>query len=326
METGPYGIIQSAADFIKLIQKEDIVPAKADRILFKLAPFVIFLAVFVGFSVIPLGPSWPGSGINSGVFFFLAIVSLDVVGILIAGWSSNNKYSTIGTFRAVAQIISYEVPLGLSVLCVCMVCQTLDLQEISYQQSHLSSGSQFFLGVESWGQSIAATGGFLTWNVFRMPLLLFVWIIFFIASLAESNRAPFDLPIAESELVSGYHTEYSGFRWASIMLSEYAMMLLVSMLGTVLFFGSWYTPFPNMGSIKLADWTTGEAGSFVGTAWGIFWLMTKSLLFVGMQIWVRWTFPRLRIDQLMKLSWKYLTPVSLALVILCGLWRLYIVL
>jgi NADH-quinone oxidoreductase subunit H len=326
METGPYGIIQSIADFIKLIQKEDIVPAKAEKLLFRLAPFIIFLSIFVGFSVIPLSPSWPGSGIYSGVFFLLAIVSLDVVGIMIAGWSSNNKYSTIGTFRAVAQIISYEVPLGLSVLCVCMVCQTLDLQEISYQQSHLSTGNQFFLGVSSWGETISASGGFLTWNVFRMPLLFLAWVIFFISSLAESNRAPFDLPIAESELVSGYHTEYSGFRWASIMLSEYAMMLLVSVLGTVLFFGSWATPLPNLGEIKLADWTTGEAGTFVSTAWGIFWLMGKSMLFVGLQIWIRWTFPRLRIDQLMKLSWKYLTPVSLALVILCGFWRLYIVL
>jgi len=326
METGPYGIVQSVADFIKLIQKEDIVPAKADRVLFKLAPFVIFLAVFVGFSVVPLGPSWPGSGIHSGVFFLLAIVSLDVVGIMIAGWSSNNKYSTLGTFRAVAQIISYEVPLGLSVVCVCMVCQTLDLQEISYQQSHHYSGEQYFLGVSAWGESISTSGGFLTWNVFRMPLLFIAWIIFFISSLAESNRAPFDLPIAESELVSGYHTEYSGFRWASIMLSEYAMMLLVSVLGTVLFFGSWSTPLPNIGAVPLADWTTGETGSFVGISWGIFWLLSKSLLFVVIQIWVRWTFPRLRIDQLMKLSWKYLTPVSLALVILCGFWRLTIVL
>jgi NADH-quinone oxidoreductase subunit H len=326
MEVGPYGIIQSVADFIKLIQKEDIVPAKADKLLFRLAPFVIFVAVFVGFSVIPLAPSWPGAGVYSGVFFLLAIVSLDVVGILIAGWSSNNKYSTIGTFRGVAQIISYEVPLGLSVLCVCMVCQTLDLQEISFQQSHLSSGDQYFLGVSSWGESLSAAGGFLTWNVFRMPLLFIAWIIFFIASLAESNRAPFDLPIAESELVSGYHTEYSGFRWASIMLSEYGMMLLVSVLGTVLFFGSWSTPFPNMGMVALADWTTGKAGSMAEIAWGIFWLMSKSLMFVALQIWVRWTFPRLRIDQLMKLSWKYLTPVSLALVILCGFWRLTVVL
>ncbi|MFN8336594.1 MAG: complex I subunit 1 family protein [Cyclobacteriaceae bacterium] len=326
METGPYGIVQSIADFIKLIQKEDIVPAKADRLLFMLAPFVIFLAVFVGFAVIPLAPAWPGSGISSGVFFLLAIVSLDVIGIMIAGWSSNNKYSTIGTFRAAAQIISYEVPLGLSVLCVCLVCQSLDLQEISYQQSQVYAGEKFFLGVTRWGESLSAAGGFLNWNVFRMPLLFFAWVIFFIASLAESNRAPFDLPIAESELVSGYHTEYSGFRWASIMLSEYAMMLLVSVLGTVLFFGSWSSPFPDIGVVKLGSWTSGTAGSWSATTWGIGWLMIKSLIFVTGQIWVRWTFPRLRIDQLMKLSWKYLTPVSLALVILCGFWRLYIVL
>ncbi|MBL7840767.1 MAG: NADH-quinone oxidoreductase subunit H [Cyclobacteriaceae bacterium] len=326
METGPYGLMQSVADFIKLIQKEDIVPAKADQWLFKIAPFIIFLAVFVGFAVIPLGPAWSGAGISSGVFFLLAIVSLDVIGIMIAGWSSNNKYSTLGTFRAAAQIISYEVPLGLSVLCVCMVCQTLDLQEISYQQSHGYSGEQFFLGVSSWGQSLSAVGGFLSWNVFRMPLLFIAWIVFFISSLAEANRAPFDLPIAESELVSGYHTEYSGFRWASIMLSEYAMMLLVSVLGTVLFFGSWATALPDLGPVRLGTWTSGVAGTWSVTAWAIFWLILKSLFFVALQIWVRWTFPRLRIDQLMKLSWKYLTPVGLALVILCGFWRLYIVL
>lgn len=326
METGPYGIVQSVADFIKLIQKEDIVPAKADKLLFRVAPFIIFVSVFVGFAVIPLAPSWPGSGIHSGVFFLLAIVSLDVVGIIIAGWSSNNKYSTLGTFRAVAQIISYEVPLGLSVLCVCMVCQTLDLQEISYQQTHLSAHEQYFLGVPAWGEYVSASGGFLTWNVFRMPLLFCAWIIFFIASLAEANRAPFDLPVAESELVSGFHTEYSGFRWASIMLSEYAMMLLVSVLGTVLFFGSWGTPLPNLGAVKLAAWTSGETGSLASIVWGIFWLISKSLIFVAIQIWIRWTFPRLRIDQLMKLSWKYLTPVSLALVILCGFWRLSVAL
>lgn len=326
METGPYGIVQSVADFIKLIQKEDIVPAKADPLLFRLAPFIIFLAVFIGFAVIPLAPAWPGAGISSGVFFLLAIVSLDVIGIIMAGWSSGNKYSTLGTFRAAAQIISYEVPLGLSVLCVCMVCQTLNLQEISFQQSAGYGNEHYFLGVGGWGELVSASGGFLTWNVFRMPLLFVAWIIFFIASLAESNRAPFDLPIAESELVSGYHTEYSGFRWASIMLSEYAMMLLVSVLGTVLFFGSWATPLPNIGPVTLANWTSGQAGNWTGTAWGIFWLMSKSLIFVGLQIWVRWTFPRLRIDQLMKLSWKYLTPISLALVILCGIWRLYIVL
>src|SRR5690606_38262071 len=247
METGRYGVAQSVADLVKLLIKEDIVPAKADPLLFRIAPLIIFTAVFAGFAFLPLSPTWAGASVASGLFFLLAIISLDVIGIIMAGWSSHNKYSTLGTFRAAAQIISYEVPLGLSVLCVCMVCQTLDLQEISYQQSHLSNNPSYFLGVSSWGESVSSAGGFLTWNIFRMPLLFLAWIIFFIASLAESNRAPFDLPIAESELVSGYHTEYSGFRWASIMLSEYAMMLLVSVLGAVLFFGSWSTPLPNIG-------------------------------------------------------------------------------
>lgn len=322
METGKYGLAQSIADVIKFIQKEDIVPARADATLFKLAPILIFAAVFTGFSVIPLSPSWPGSGIASGVFFLLAFISLDVIGIIIAGWSSNNKYSTLGTFRSAAQIISYEVPLGLSVLCVCMICQTLDLQEISFQQGILMTEPQYFLGIKPLGLETKAVGGFITWNIFRMPLLIFAWVIFFIASLAESNRTPFDLPEAESELVGGYHTEYSGFRWASIMLAEYGMMLLVSLLSAILFFGSWNTPLPNIGSLKLAVWTTGVPGTMAATLWGIFWLLLKSLGFVALQMWIRWTFPRLRIDQLMRLSWKYLTPAALALVILCGFWRL----
>jgi NADH-quinone oxidoreductase subunit H len=322
MEAGKYGILQSFADGLKFFQKEDIVPTRADAVLFKIAPVIIFAAVFTGFSVIPLSPSWPGSGIESGIFFLLAFIALDVIGIIIAGWSSNNKYSTLGTFRSVAQIISYEVPLGLSVLCVCMICQTLDLQEISFQQGYLASETHYFLGIKAWGIDATAIGGFLAWNIFQMPLLFFAWIIFFIASLAESNRAPFDLPEAESELVGGYHTEYSGFRWASIMLAEYGMMLLVSLLGAVLFFGSWNTPLPNIGSFKLAVWTTGIPETLTATVWGIFWLISKSLGLVGLQMWVRWTFPRLRIDQLMRLSWKYLTPAALALIILCGFWRL----
>jgi NADH-quinone oxidoreductase subunit H len=326
METGKFGILQTVADLLKLLQKEDIVPSAADSKLFKIAPLLIFVAVFAGFAVLPLAPNWGGAGVTSGVFLLLAIVSLDVIGILIAGWSSANKYSTLGTFRAAAQLISYEVPLGLSVLCVCMVCQTLDLQEITLQQSYLSKAPQYFMGVKSWGSETAMVGGFLTWNVFRMPLLFLAWVIFFIASLAEANRAPFDLPEAESELVAGFHTEYSGFRWALIMLAEYAMMLLVSLLGAILFFGGWNTPLPNIGTLPLATWTTGEVGSISAILWGTFWLTSKGVLFVIIQMWVRWTYPRLRLDQLMQLSWKYLTPTSLALIILCGFWKLITVL
>ena len=309
MEVGYYGIGQTVADLLKLLQKEDIVPAKAERRLFKIAPVVIFVSVFAGFSLLPLGPAWPGAALSSGVFLLLAIISLDVIGIIMAGWSSNNKYSVLGTMRSAAQLISYEVPMGLSVVAVCIFCQTLNLQEISLQQGLLSGEPKFLFDIPGWEIRVDKIGGFLAWNVFRMPLLFFAWMIFFIASLAECNRAPFDLPEAESELVAGYHTEYSGFRFAVIMLGEYAMMLLVSMLGVVLFFGSWNTPLPNMGDVALATWTTGEPGSIPSTLWAISWLVSKSLFFVCVQIWIRWTYPRLRVDQLMSLSWKYLTPL-----------------
>jgi NADH-quinone oxidoreductase subunit H len=322
MEVGYYGLAQSIADLLKLIQKEDIVTDKADKAIFRIAPIVIFTTVFAGFAVIPLSASWNGANISTGLFFLLAIVSLDVIGIVMAGWSSNNKYSMMGTMRAAAQLISYEVPLGLSVVCVCMVTQSLDLQQISYQQSTFSTQPEFLFGIRATGIEVNSTGGFFLWNVFRMPLLALVWVIFFIASLAESNRAPFDLPEAESEIVAGFQTEYSGFRWAVIMLAEYGMMLLVSLLGTILFFGSWSSPLPNIGSVKLGDWTNGVPGSVASYVWGAFWLLSKALFFIALQMWVRWTFPRLRVDQLMALSWKYLTPISLLLIVVIGTWKL----
>ncbi len=226
----------------------------------------------------------------------------------------------LGTMRSAAQIISYEVPLGLSVLCVCMVCETLDLRKFLISKAPLKTSA-----ISIWeriGVDTSSIGGFLTWNIFSMPLLFGAWIIFFISSLAECNRAPFDLPEAESEIVAGFQTEYSGFRWAVIMLAEYGMMLLVSILGAVLFFGSWSTPFPNIGSVTLAAWTTGSHGTIASTLWGIFWLVSKSWFLVSLQMWVRWTYPRLRVDQLMDLSWKYLTPLALGLVILCGFWKI----
>jgi NADH-quinone oxidoreductase subunit H len=324
MEVGPYGILQTVADLIKLLQKEDIAPAASDTRVFKLAPVLIFAIVFTGFAFVPLSPGWSGVSFSSGIFLLLAIVALDVIGVIMAGWSSNNKYSSLGTLRSAAQIISYEVPLGLSVVCVAIVCQSLDLQEISYQQGTLihdwkglEGDNNFFFGIRALDLNTTATGGFLSWNVFRMPLLFPVWIIFFIASLAECNRAPFDLPEAESELVAGFHTEYGGFRWGIIMLGEYALMLLVSMLSVILFWGSWNSPIPNFPSLALADWTTGNT-------WGIFWLVLKTGIMVALQIWVRWTFPRLRIDQLMSLGWKYLIPVSFGLIISIGCWKIYL--
>lgn len=315
MEVGYYGLLQTVADLIKLLQKEDIVPRQAQVLLFKAAPVFIFIAVFGGFSVIPLSPSWPAASVSSGVFLLLAIVSLDIIGIVVAGWSSGNKYSSLGSFRAVAQIVSYEIPLTLSVLCVVIFSGSLDLQEISLQQGVLSQESQYLFGVRSW--QINSTGGFLAWNVFQMPFLFIAWIVFFISSLAESNRAPFDLPEAESELVAGFQTEYSGFRWSILALSEYAMMLLVSLLGAILFFGSWNSILPNVGGWDLASATT-------GAVWGIFWIVIKTVSLTILQIWVRWTYPRVRIDQLINLSWKYLVPLSLILVIISGFWKLWL--
>lgn len=297
MEVGHYGMLQTVADLLKLLQKEDIIHHGADRILFKAAPFVVFGAVFTGFSLIPLAPSWSGAGAASGIFLLFAIISLDVIGIMMAGWSSHNKYSALGTLRAAAQVISYEVPLTLCILAVVIHAGTMDLQVISFQQG------------------TASVTGFLAWNIIQQPLLIPVGIIFFLTSLAECNRAPFDLPEAESELVAGYQTEYSGFRWAILMLAEYAMMLLMSFLFTILFLGSWNTPLPNIGELKFADWTT-------GAVWGLFWITSKALTMVGVQIWVRWSYPRVRIDHLMSLGWKWFTPVMLALVILIGGWKL----
>jgi NADH-quinone oxidoreductase subunit H len=322
MEVGYYGVAQTVADLIKLLQKEDIVPANAQKGLFKLAPLVIFVSVFAGFSVLPLNPTWAGAGFSSGLFFLLAIISLDIIGIMMAGWSSNNKYSVLGTMRSAAQLVSYEVPLGLSVIAVCLFTQTLNLQEISYQQGILARQPMYLFDMPALGVQVQKVGGFLAWNIFRMPLLFFTWVIFFIASLAECNRAPFDLPEAESELIAGFHTDYSGFRFAVIMLGEYAMMLLVSMLGVILFFGSWNTPLPDIGGLRLASWTTGQPGNLSASLWGIFWLTGKALFFVAMQMWVRWTYPRLRVDQLMTVSWKYLTPAALVMIVVFAFWKI----
>lgn len=322
MEVGKWGLLQLIADLLKLLQKEDIVPKAADKWLFLGAPFVIFAAVFAAYAVIPLAPGLSGSGAAVGVFYLLTILSVDVIGILMAGWGSNNKYSLFGAMRAVAQIVSYEIPLGLSVLCVVMLTQTLDLQVISFQQGIYSPEAIYLFGLKDLGVDVTQVGGFLSWNVVRNPFLLIVYVIFFIASLAECNRAPFDLPEGESELVGGFHTEYSGMRYALLMLSEYGMMLLVSLLGAVLFLGSWNTPFPNLGPLRLADWTSGEPGTWLGYLSGAFWLLSKALLGVLVQMWVRWTLPRLRVDQLMYLGWKVLTPVGLVLFFVSGVWRL----
>lgn len=325
MEVGPKGIIQTIADVVKLLQKESIVPTATDKWVFLAAPVVIFVAVFAGFAVMPLAPGLIGSSTAVGVFYLIAIISLDVIGILLAGWASNNKYSILGAMRAVSQVISYEIPVTFMVLAVVMISQSLDLSVINYQQGILSPDTNYLFGIKSWGVDVTDVGGIVTWNIFRYPLLLAGLPIFFIATLAESNRAPFDLPEAESELIAGFQTEYSGFRWSIIMLAEYVMMMLVAMLGVTLFLGGWNTPLPNMGGVRLADMTTGTIGSTSGYIWGIFWLLFKSVIWVTLQIWIRWAYPRLRVDQLLYLCWKVLTPAAILIVLGAGVWRMLMV-
>ncbi|MCS7005190.1 MAG: NADH-quinone oxidoreductase subunit H [Cytophagales bacterium] len=324
-EMGPKGIFVMIADGLKLIQKEDIIPQKAHRFFFLSAPFIIFMAVFAGFAVVPLTSSIIGSETATGVFYVLAITSLDIIGIFMAGWGANSKFTLYGAMRSVSQIVSYEVPLGLSVLSIVIISQSLNLQEICKQQGILSEQTQYLFGLKFLGIPTNSIGGFLCWNIVRFPLSIFVMLIFFIAGLAESNRAPFDLPESESEIIGGFHTEYSGFRWAVVMLSEYAMMLLVCMLTSILFLGGWNTPLPNIGSWKFAAWTTGTPGTFLGNIWSAFWLISKSFLLIFLQMWIRWTFPRLRVDQLTDLSWKYLTPFALGFVILASVWRVLMI-
>ncbi len=310
-EVGKFGSLQTFADILKMLQKELIIPTAADKILFIMAPAIIFIAVYLGFAALPWAPGLAPSKLNLGLYYIFAIISIETLGILMAGWGSNNKYSILGAMRSAAQIISYEIPAGFAIISVVMIAQTLNLQDIAAQQGILSPEKIKFAGF--W--DVSSVGGIFSWNVFRTPHLLIAFVIYFIASLAESNRAPFDIPEAESELVAGFHTEYTGLRFALVFLAEYSMMFLVSMVGVILFLGAWNTPLPNIGSVQLATWTT-------GAVWGILWILIKTLALVGVQMWIRWTLPRFRVDQLMNLCWKVLTPLAFACMLISGIWRL----
>ncbi len=313
MEVGPKGIFQTVADLLKMLQKEDIRATSVDKWPFLAAPMLVFVFIFGGFALLPLTVGVKGAAVDPGLFFLLAIVSLDVLGILMAGLSSNSKYALYGAVRAAAQLVSYEIPMGLAVLSVLVITGTLDLQLMTENQGVLSTKTLYFFGF--W--DVSDIGGFLAWQVFQAPVLLPVMVIFFVSGLAEANRTPFDLPESESELVGGYFTEYSGFRWGIFMLSEYGMMLLIAFLTSILFLGGWNTPLPNIGGAHLADWTTGPI-------WGVIWLVSKASLLIFLQMWIRWTFPRLRVDQLMGLAWKYLVPASLLLLFISSLWKLWV--
>jgi len=283
MYTGRFhGWLQSIADGVKLLLKEDIWPANADKLLFRIGPLLVFTGAFLGYAVLPFSPTWVGANLDIGLLYAFAASSLVVTGVLAAGWGSNNKWSLFGAMRGAAQVVSYEIPLGLAVLPIVMSVGTLNLSQLI----------------------IAQQGYIWNWHVFN-PIFFFAFFLYLISSLAEVNRLPFDLPETESELVSGYHTEYTGMKFAFFFLGEYADMFVVSAIAVTVFLGGWYTGIPAV------DNFVHPAVVFIG----------KSVLLVMVQIWLRWTLPRLRVDQLMFVCWKVFIPATLGLVFLYGLSR-----
>jgi NADH-quinone oxidoreductase subunit H len=289
---GPWGLLQPLADGAKFILKEDIIPSHVDKVLYILAPSVAVLTTMLAFAVVPFGPvkdiesfGWfrfiIAPNIDVGLVFIFAIGSLAVYGVILGGWASNNKYSALGSLRASAQVISYEIPLGMSVLGIAMISGTLNLENILMHQ---------------------AERGILGWNFWTQPLAA---LIFFTAALAESNRLPFDLSECEQELVGGYHTEYSAMKFAMFFLGEYTHMITISFLTAILFFGGWH--FPGI--------ATPESAYFGAWIVKLGVLLTKVLCVIVFIMLIRWTIPRFRFDQLMGLAWKVMIPLALGNVV-----------
>jgi NADH-quinone oxidoreductase subunit H len=294
--TGKWGILQTVMDVVKLFQKEFVFPLRANKVLFRMAPFVVFTAAFLGYAILPFSSVYIGVDLNLGLFYFFAITSLGVMGLLLAGWSSNNKYSLYGGLRSVAQIVSYEIPTALSALSVVMVAGTLSMQKFCVLQSG---------GIQNW-YFLGGPGGLS--RLIMVPFLLSSALILFISTLAETNRTPFDIPEADSELVAGVHLEYSGMMFAMFFFAEYAQMFAVSGIITTLFFGGWQSPF-------------GDLIPFLNSpVMQIFWFLIKGLFFVFVQIWLRWTLPRVRVDQLMTICWKYMIPLAFVNLFALGLY------
>ncbi len=283
---GPFGLLQTLADALKLTIKENVKPVHRDRIPYFIAPIVAFVATFMGLVVIPFDKGVVVQDLNIGVLYIIAISSFTVIAILSAGWSSNNKFALLGGFRSAAQIVSYEVPLVLSIIPIILATGTLSLQKIvEYQSDH---GYWFLRGL------------------YIIPILV-SFLIFITASTAEANRAPFDIPEAESELIGGYHTEYSGVKFAMFFLGEYVAIIISSSVAVSLFLGGWL-PLPLLGFLNLP---------------GFVWFMLKLLLVIFLIMSFRWTFPRLRVDQLMDFGWKVLIPVAIVNILLTGFLILY---
>ncbi len=293
---GPFGLLQPLADVLKLYFKEDLVPALADRAYHRLAPLISIAVALSLYAVIPIAdavniggeriPLVVAPGINVGLLYVLAMTSIGVYGIVLAGWASNNKYSLLGGLRSSAQMISYELALGLSIVGVVMVAGTLDLVEIVNRQQHV-------------------------WHIVYQPL---GFLLFLVASFAETNRAPFDLPEAEPELVGGYHTEYSGMKFGLFFLAEYSNMVVAALMMVTLFLGGWHVPFVP----ELPQWLGLREGSIGLALFQAGVTLSKTALLLFLFVWVRWTVPRFRYDQLMRLGWRVLLPLALLNIVVTG--------
>ncbi|MDP7038450.1 MAG: NADH-quinone oxidoreductase subunit NuoH [Myxococcota bacterium] len=293
---GPQGVLQWLADAVKLIIKEDIIPDSADKPLFKLAPYLMAMGVFGGFAVLPFSHRVIGADLNIGLLYILAITSISVVGILMSGWASNSKWALFGGMRSAAQIVSYEIPTAMSLLPTVLLAGTMSTQGIIRAQAG-----------EPWN-----------WYVFHSPMMFILFFVYFISALAEGSRTPFDLPEAESELVSGYNTEYSGFRFAAYFLAEFANTWIAAAVGVIAFLGGWQIPFV---SLEVLESATGlQAVGLELASLVVFVLKTLVLVFLIIQL--RWTLPRIRVDQMMSLCWKYLVPTVFICTILMLGWMI----
>ena len=286
MRVGPYGVLQAIADPIKLILKEDITPGKADRMMFTLAPILSLVPALVVFSVVPFGGDelFYITDINVGLLFIISVTSIGVYGSILAGWASNSKYPLLASLRASAQLISYEIAVTMTLVSVILTAGTLSM--VGIVEAQRDAG---------------------LWFGFVQPV---AFVLIFIGGLAETNRAPFDLPEAEQELTGGFHTEYSGMRFALFFLAEYANMIVISAVVAVLFWGGWMRPFPSV-----------EALAFLDLIPGWIWFFGKMFVFLYLAIWIRATLPRYRYDQLMRLGWKVLIPIAIANIVVTGVFK-----
>ncbi len=292
---GRFGWLQPVADGLKLLCKEDLVPAEADGLLFRVAPYLNFCAAFVPFLALPFADGWVVQPLDSAAFFILAIGGLEVFGVILAGYASGSKWSLYGAMREAAQVVSFEIPLGMCVVVPVLMAGTMNLTDIAQQQA----GSD---GLHGW---------FWNWNLCN-PFALATFLIYMVCATAGTNRAPFDLPEAESELVAGFMTEYSGFRWAMFFMGEYCAMFLLALLGAILFCGGWNGPIPIATWLGLtpANGAIGAITGFIGNFLGMCGLIVKGVLGVIFMMWLRWTLPRLRIDQVMTTCLKYCVPLA----------------